>query len=156
MKEFIGEDRRQEYRLKNLEEKHQEMCRIIEEVEKTPRHQKSNTVKKFSNDMQRLEQEVTVCETEIRERRTKIHKAMNQTINIDSLSTKIYGQFYNFLSQKVRIESEAPSYLSKSKLVKEKSLNETIIKRLNDTEEVKGNHLTESSLTNSSIIKKLD
>ena len=38
MKEFIGEDRRQEYRLKTLEDKHLEMCRIIEEVEKTPRH----------------------------------------------------------------------------------------------------------------------
>ena len=38
MKEFIGEDRRQEYRLKNLQEKHFKISQIIEEVEKTPRH----------------------------------------------------------------------------------------------------------------------
>ena len=38
MKEFIGEDRRQEYRLKNLQEKHSKISQIIEEVEKTPRH----------------------------------------------------------------------------------------------------------------------
>lgn len=80
---------------------------------------------------------------------------MNQTVNLDSLSTKIYGQFYNFLSQKVRVESEAPSYISKSRLSKEKSLNETMIKRLNDTEEVKGNQLNESS-TNNSMISKID
>ena len=87
---------------------------------------------------------MNVCETEIRERRTKIHKAMKQTVNLDSLSTKIYGQFYNFLSQKVRVESEAPSYMPKSKLSKELSLNETMLRRLNDTEEVKGNQLNES------------
>ena len=38
MKGFIGEDRRQEYRLKTLEEKHQEIQKIIEVVEDTPRH----------------------------------------------------------------------------------------------------------------------
>ena len=38
MKEFIGEDRRQEYRLRNLEEKHTAIMKIIETVEETPRH----------------------------------------------------------------------------------------------------------------------
>ena len=38
MKDFIGEDRRQEYRLKNLEEKHTNMSQIIESIENTPRH----------------------------------------------------------------------------------------------------------------------
>ena len=38
MKDFIGEDRRQEYRLKNLMEKHEEVKKIIDTVEETPRH----------------------------------------------------------------------------------------------------------------------
>ena len=41
MKDFIGEDRRQEYRLKTLEEKHSEISKIIEVIENTPRHQKA-------------------------------------------------------------------------------------------------------------------
>ena len=67
MREFQGEDRRQEYRLKNLEEKHTEILKIIETIENTPRHQKANKVRSFSDQMQRLEQEVSLCETEVRE-----------------------------------------------------------------------------------------
>ena len=59
MKDFIGEDRRQEYRLKNLMEKHEEVKKIIDTVEETPRHQKANAVRSFSDQMQKLEQEVT-------------------------------------------------------------------------------------------------
>ena len=41
MREFIGEDRRQEYRLKNLEEKLAELDAIIKIIEETPRHLKA-------------------------------------------------------------------------------------------------------------------
>ena len=41
MKDFIGEDRRQEYRLKNLEEKLSELDTIILTIEETPRHLKA-------------------------------------------------------------------------------------------------------------------
>ena len=51
MREFQGEDRRQEYRLKNLEEKHTEILKIIETIENTPRHQKANKVRSFSDQM---------------------------------------------------------------------------------------------------------
>lgn len=38
MRDFIGEDRRQEYRLKNLQEKHAAISEIISAIENTPRH----------------------------------------------------------------------------------------------------------------------
>ena len=97
MKEFIGEDRRQEYRLRNLEEKHAAISKIIETIEETPRHQKAAAVKSNGEEMQRLEQEVTVCETEIKEQRKKIQKVMHSTIDLESLSTQIFGQFFKFI-----------------------------------------------------------
>lgn len=71
MKGFYGEDRRQEYRLKNLQDKHEQICKIITAIEDTPRHQKANAVRSYSEQMQRLEQEVILCTKEITEQSNK-------------------------------------------------------------------------------------
>lgn len=97
MRDFIGEDRRQEYRLKNLQEKHEAISEIISAIENTPRHQKANAVRDYSDQMQRLESEVTLCNNEITEQRQKIKKAMQKTVNLESLSTRVFGQFYSYI-----------------------------------------------------------
>ena len=97
MKDFIGEDRRQEYRLKNLQDKHDQISSIIDSVENTPRHQKANAVRANSEQMQRLESEVSLCVNEITEQRQKIKKAMKKTVNLESLSTRVFGQFFNHI-----------------------------------------------------------
>ena len=97
MRDFIGEDRKQEYRLKNLQEKHEAISEIISAIESTPRHQKAKAVRDYSDQMQRLESEVTLCNNEIIEQRQKIKKAMQKTVNLESLSTRVFGQFYSYI-----------------------------------------------------------
>ena len=97
MRDFIGEDRRQEYRLKNLQDKHEAISEIISAIESTPRHQKANAVRDYSDQMQRLESEVTLCNNEITEQRQKIKKAMQKTVNLESLSTRVFGEFFTYI-----------------------------------------------------------
>ena len=66
--------------------------------------------------MQRLEQEVNHCKKEVEDQREKLAQAMKQSVDLESLSTKIFGQFLNFVSKKVQDVSGRPCYLPKSKM----------------------------------------
>jgi len=50
--------------------------------------------------MLRLEREVDLCDGEIREQRKRIAKAMLQTVNTDSLSSKIFNQLVKYIQKK--------------------------------------------------------
>lgn len=60
--------------------------------------------------------EVDHCKNEIESQRQKLSKAMIQTVNLESLSGKVFGQFLTFIQKKVRWVNEQPSYIPKSKI----------------------------------------
>jgi len=49
---------------------------------------------------------------------------MLQTVNLESLSAKIFGQFLTFIQKKVREVNERPSYIPKSKIPKDLPIND--------------------------------
>ena len=65
--------------------------------------------------------EVDHCKNEIESQRQKLSKAMIQTVNLESLSGKIFGQFLTFIQKKVRWVNEQPSYIPKSKIPKDQA-----------------------------------
>ena len=44
---------------------------------------------------------------------------MHKTINLESLSTRVYGELFNYIKNKVNQINDQPSYIPKSKLLKE-------------------------------------
>ena len=46
----------------------------------------------------------------------KIKKAMKDTVDLEPLSTKLFGQFQTFIQKKVRVVSQKPCYTPKSQM----------------------------------------
>lgn len=70
---------------------------------------------------------MTELTDEIRDKKSKLLKAMSESINMDSLSTSIFSDFLTFIMKKVQKINEQPSYIPRSKLLQMDSVPDDTI-----------------------------
>ena len=74
-------------------------------------------VKAQSEEILRLDQEVTECHQEILKMRKKVQDSIQKTYPLDSLSAQIYNSMFMYIQKQVKKICDQPCYLSKSTLL---------------------------------------
>merc|ERR1712060_602632 len=98
---FVGEDKKQELRLIEIQNKYNEILKIFYEIQITKPDDKLVTIQSFRDEMLAIQQFVILKDKEIKKQAHRVDKASRETVDLDGLAQKIFGKYLKFLQGKV-------------------------------------------------------
>ena len=102
LNEFIGEDKRQELRLLDMEKKYNEILKIFYKIQKTKPDDKLTAIEGFRGEMNGIQQYLITKDKEMKKTVARVNKAMRETVDIQGLADKIFGKYLKFLTTKAQ------------------------------------------------------
>ena len=103
---FVGEDKKQELRLIEIQNKYHEILKIFFKIQKTKPDDKLVTIQSFREDMLGIQQFVILKDKEIKKQAIRVDKASRETVDLDGLAIKIFSKYLKFLQNKVLEEQQ--------------------------------------------------
>jgi len=103
---FVGEDKKQELRLIEIQNKYHEILKIFFKIQQTKPDDKLVTIQSFRDEMLSIHQFVILKDKEIKKQATRVAKASRETVDLDGLALKIFGKYLKFLQTKVLEEQQ--------------------------------------------------
>ena len=101
MAEFIGEDKRQELRLIDMQNKYKEILKIFFNISQAKPDDKLEAIERNREAMNQLQQYIIGKDKEMKKTTTRVNKAMRETVDIEGLADKIFTKYFKFLQTKV-------------------------------------------------------
>ena len=98
---FVGEDKKQELRLIDMQNKYHQILKIFYQIQQTKPDDKLVTIQGFRDEMLSIQQYVILKDKEIKKQAHRVDKASRETVDLDGLAIKIFGKYLKFLQQKV-------------------------------------------------------
>jgi len=102
MEPFFGEDKRQRSRLDYMRDKFLKISEIIEEIDNLQPNLRTKAVKSVEEQMRKLEQELVAKDKEMKKVNGQLLRAMVQTVDIEPLSSRIFGKYLKHLEENVK------------------------------------------------------
>ena len=94
---FVGEDKKQELRLIDIQNKYHEILKIFFTIQQTKPDDKLVTIQSFREEMMGIQQYVILKDKEIKKQAHRVDKASRETVDLDGLAIKIFGKYMKFL-----------------------------------------------------------
>ena len=106
---FVGEDKRQEMRLLDMQDKYNQILKIFYTIQTTKADDKLTTIESYREEMLSLHQKIISKNKEIKRQAIRVQEGMKETVDLEGLATKIYGKYLKFLQQKVHEIFDSPN-----------------------------------------------
>ena len=95
--EFIGEDKRQELRLIDMQNKYKEILKIFYKIQTTKPDDKLAAIERHLSEMNGIQQYLITKDKEMKKTTNRVHKAMRETVDVEGLADKILGKYLKFI-----------------------------------------------------------
>lgn len=102
MKQFYGEDNRQRQRHETIKEKYNEICEVIQCIDKLPPNLKANAVRTNEEKIDRLNSEVIQLDKQMKRTNLLLQQAMTRTVDLEPLSSRVFSKYLKFIDEKVK------------------------------------------------------
>ena len=102
LSEFIGEDKRQELRLIDMENKYKQILKIFHQIQLTSPDDKLAAIENKKGEMNNIQQYLITKDKEMKKTASRVNKAMRETVDVDGLADKIFTKYLKFIETKAR------------------------------------------------------
>ena len=85
-----------------MREKYSSIKNIVDEIDRTQPNLKAAVVKGYSEEMERLNNELVAKDKEMKKVNWMLQQAMTRTVDLEPLSARIFSKYLKYIDDKVK------------------------------------------------------